>query len=251
MEFGNMTLKEFLKINKNQLGMKKIIDLFLQLLYCVNEIHKANIIHADLKPANFLFVNEQLKLIDFGISKQIKDPSNTTKIIDQTPKGTINYVSPEVLTCNGTDGNKFGRSRDIYSLGCIFYEMIYNVTPVEQYAPISNLTVLCHFTDPIAKYPEDGPKVPDRVKRVINKCLLKDPNKRLKIDELIEYTKKLLEPPKTKAEDINIILTYISEKIDLKDENTRMFISNILANIINEGEPLNIQTIYKRVKSQK
>lgn len=260
MEFGNLSLKEFLKKNKNELEIPQIIDLFLQLLYCVSQIHNANIIHADLKPANFLFVNNRLKLIDFGISKQIEDPSNTTKVIDVNAKGTINYVPPEVLEqdCdsdyygnengggNSCGGKKFGRSRDIYSLGCIFYEMIYNITPIQRFSPLS-IDVLRKFKDPIAIYPKDGPVVPERVKHVINKCLRKNPNERPKIDELIQYTKQLLEPPKTKAEDINLILKYISEKIDLKDESTRMIISKILADIINEGEPLNIHTIYKKV----
>ena len=69
--------------------------LWQQMLQSVDTIHKANIIHADLKPANFLFVRGNLKLIDFGIARTI-DPDDTSVLRD-SGVGTINYISPEAM----------------------------------------------------------------------------------------------------------------------------------------------------------
>ena len=66
-----------------------------QMLTAVQVIHDARIVHGDLKPANFLFVHGQLKLIDFGIASQAGE--DTTNIYRETQIGTVNYMSPEVI----------------------------------------------------------------------------------------------------------------------------------------------------------
>ncbi len=55
--------------------------------------------HGDLKPANFLMVHKELKLIDFGIAKQIES-NDTTNIVRDNAIGTLNYMAPEAFTGN-------------------------------------------------------------------------------------------------------------------------------------------------------
>lgn len=103
-----------------------------QMLNAVHAIHEERIIHGDLKPANFLFVKGALKLIDFGIAKAIQS-DDTTNIYRESQIGTLNYMSPESILDTGTNETgsrmKCGRASDIWSLGCILYQMCYGKTP--------------------------------------------------------------------------------------------------------------------------
>jgi len=61
------------------------------LLQAVQTIHEARIVHSDLKPANFLMVEGQLKLIDFGIAKAIS--SDTTSIARESQVGFVKCIT--------------------------------------------------------------------------------------------------------------------------------------------------------------
>ena len=55
----------------------------------------SGIVHSDLKPANFLFVEGALKLIDFGIANAIQ--GDKTSVVRESQVGTLNYMSPEAI----------------------------------------------------------------------------------------------------------------------------------------------------------
>jgi serine/threonine protein kinase len=69
------------------------------MLEAVQVIHDENVVHTDLKPANFVLVKGRLKLIDFGISKAIAN--DTTNIGRDQQIGTANYMPPEALIDSG------------------------------------------------------------------------------------------------------------------------------------------------------
>lgn len=98
---------------------------FIQMLEAVQVIHEERMVHSDLKPANFVLVKGSLKLIDFGIAKAI--PNDTTNIQRDQQIGTINYMSPEAIedthTLPGKKVHKLGRPSDVWSLGCILYQV--------------------------------------------------------------------------------------------------------------------------------
>jgi serine/threonine protein kinase len=58
-------------------------------------VHDERVVHADLKPANFVLVSGQVKLIDFGIAKACS--RDTTAIFRENVTGTVRYMSPEAL----------------------------------------------------------------------------------------------------------------------------------------------------------
>ncbi len=65
------------------------------MLQAVMAVHEQNVVHTDLKPANFVLVKGRLKIIDFGIAKAIAN--DTVNIHRDQQVGTVNYMSPEAI----------------------------------------------------------------------------------------------------------------------------------------------------------
>ncbi|XVF36854.1 hypothetical protein REPUB_Repub19eG0094300 [Reevesia pubescens] len=163
-----------------------------QILQAVNTIHEERIVHSDLKPANFLLVKGSLKLIDFGIAKAIM--SDTTNIQRDAQVGTLSYMSPEAFMCNESDANgntiKCGRPSDIWSLGCILYQMVYGRTPFAEYKTFwSKFKVITDPNHEITYGPVSNPWLLDLMK----KCLAWDRNDRWRIPQLLKHP--FLVPP--------------------------------------------------------
>lgn len=135
MEHGEIDLSERLSALKGDMDENMLRVIWSQMLKAVNAIHQKRIIHGDLKPANFLFVNGALKLIDFGIAKTISN--DTTNIERDSQIGTVNFMSPEAIQGNTAPNGqrdpegkmKVGRASDIWSLGCILYQIVYSKPP--------------------------------------------------------------------------------------------------------------------------
>ncbi len=158
-----------------------------QMLHAVDTIHRERIVHSDLKPANFLVVEGQLKLIDFGIAKAIQ--ADTTSIARESQVGTLNYMSPEAITggtpatAGGGPATKVGRASDIWSLGCILYQMVYGKTPFAHLPFIQKMHAIIDEKHEIAFPPIANPRLLDVIKR----CLHRHPKQRMTMEELLEH----------------------------------------------------------------
>ncbi|KAG0203966.1 Dual-specificity kinase, spindle pole body (SPB) duplication and spindle checkpoint function [Mortierella sp. GBA30] len=151
MELGEIDLANLLIKQRALPHNLSFIRLYWeQMLEAVQTIHDEKIVHTDLKPANFLLVEGSLKLIDFGIANTIAN--DTTNIHREGQLGTANYMAPESITSNPLSGDrKMGRSSDVWSLGCILYQMVYGKTP---FADITNVfKKLAAITNPGVNIP--------------------------------------------------------------------------------------------------
>ena len=90
-----------------------------QILLGVEYLHRENFVHRDIKGPNILVDSQgNVKLADFGASKQLKELTSYCEGCE-TRTGTPFWMAPEVVR-----GSKYGRKADIYSVGCVVYEMV-------------------------------------------------------------------------------------------------------------------------------
>lgn len=98
-------------------------------------LHKNNIRHKDIKPSNILLSPDGLWITDFGSSKDFTDSLTSTS--ESWERGTLIYYAPEVFSYEDS-----GRSADIFSLGCVFLEMLVALNHMHSLADLTKLRPL-------------------------------------------------------------------------------------------------------------
>lgn len=198
MECGEQDLAQALQRKQ----VRSLRGVWKAMMEAVQVVHEKRVVHGDLKPANFLMVNKELKLIDFGIAKQIES-NDTTNIVRDNAIGTLNYMAPEAFVGNqgtrkGDQGLKLGRQSDIWSLGCILYQMVYGRPPFHAFK--NTIQKMQAITNPnlCVEFPSTGPagSVEKDLIDVMRQTLQRDPSKRPTIPELKRHP--WLVPPKAR-----------------------------------------------------
>jgi NIMA (never in mitosis gene a)-related kinase len=135
----------------------------------VKHVHDRKILHRDLKSQNiFLTKTGIIKLGDFGISRVL----NSTKSKAQSILGTPYYCSPEILK-----SDKYSFKSDIWSLGCILYEMCALQPPF-----IADTMMLVSRKIMIGKYDDIPSSFSSEVSNIIKQILVVDPEQRPNIN---------------------------------------------------------------------
>jgi len=184
MELGERNFKEQMKIYKEnrRLDEHTLKFVWSQMLQCVNVIHKLNIVHADLKPANFVLVNGMIKLIDFGIAAQIVTDENS--VYRKGVQGTLNYISPEAVNTRPEgDGYEIPLKSDVWSLGCMLYALVYGEPPFA-HIERQEKKLLAILHDPI-KFPKQ--KINPMLADVLKRCLTRDISERPTVEQLLRH----------------------------------------------------------------
>ncbi|KAF8764045.1 Dual specificity protein kinase Ttk like protein [Argiope bruennichi] len=205
---------DFAKYISNEAKLKRLSPLMIkfywaQMLEAVADIHKYGIVHSDLKPANFLLVAGNLKLIDFGIATSV--PDDKTSTFRDTQVGTLNYMSPEAITQMSDNEKirfKVGVKSDVWSLGCILYNLVYGVTPFHNFKTL--MQKINAITNP--NYEIEFRPLPDKlIVDVLKKCLKRNPKERASVEELLNhpYLEEESNPKEadfTKSNDLNNVM---------------------------------------------
>ena len=112
------TLRDILKMN-GALSQRDAEQVMLGVLNALEYSHRMGIIHRDIKPGNIMISEQGLvKVMDFGIARALDD-SATTMTQSQGVVGTAQYLSPEQAR-----GEQVDMRSDLYSAGCVLYEML-------------------------------------------------------------------------------------------------------------------------------
>jgi eukaryotic-like serine/threonine-protein kinase len=178
------------RLSKGALPLDQILKIGTEIAQALEKAHQQGIIHRDLKPANIMLTKAGAKLMDFGLAKPeaagVSRAANSLSPSTQTMNiaaltaatspltqkgsivGTFQYIAPEVL-----QGAEADARSDLFSFGCVLYEMI---TGRRAFEGKSQLSV---FTSILEKEPEpigaNQPLVPPMLERVVRACLAKDP----------------------------------------------------------------------------
>lgn len=157
------------------------VDYVLQACAGIAEAHQLGVVHRDLKPSN-LFVTRRsdglplLKVLDFGISKQLTDPGSGQAVATftntRTLMGSPNYMSPEQIR----DARRVDARADIWAMGIILQELITDA-PVfhgESFPGVCAAIV----ADPPMPVRTMRPDVSKELEAIIERCLQKDAQKR-------------------------------------------------------------------------
>ena len=117
------TLRDILR-SGNGFTAERALQVARDVLTALDYSHRNGIVHRDIKPANVMITkNGAIKVMDFGIARAMSDSGNTLTA-SQTVMGTAQYLSPEQAR-----GAEADTRSDIYSLGCLLYEMLTGKPP--------------------------------------------------------------------------------------------------------------------------
>lgn len=193
LEQGGDDLATILKkvsMQKSHIPFYMVFFYWMEMLYAVQQIHSNGVIHSDLKPANFLKAEGGLKLIDFGIASSVQ--LDMTSVFKTTQEGSCNYISPEALnqeSANESAAYKLHYKSDVWSLGCILYQLVYKKTPFQHIHILWKKLAVIMDPNHVIEFPAVD-WVPLKIIDTMKKCLQYQVKLRPSIDDLIEEYEK-------------------------------------------------------------
>ncbi len=235
MEYlSGKTLSKWLE-DKAPLSFNNIIQISKQILYGLKEMHNKDLIHRDLKPDNIMKTEDRIVIMDLGV---VKDFTASTSITGKKFLGTIKYAAPEYLFEEDYD-----QGIDLFSIGLIFYELIFNKTLIKTKYWTKNIVehYFYQYSGPnsyIKLYTDFPERFQENEKKflwILLNCLLENKKNRIRLEDILDALEnKVWE----KLNDWNIKGT---QKVRYQDVD--LILSNFIAikdieNFIGEPVPL-------------
>ena len=186
MEFvEGKTLREI--VNKGErFALNRAVEITEGILIALQYSHKNGIIHRDIKPGNIMITdNSDVKVMDFGIARALADTgatmTSTWNII-----GTAQYLSPEQATGTQADARS-----DLYSVGCLLYELLAGRPPFTGDTPVA--IAYQHVSAPLVPITEIQESLDPALNAFFSIALAKDANERYQsANAMLKDLKKLV-----------------------------------------------------------
>lgn len=156
---------------EGRLPERDALELFVMITDALSCLHENGVFHRDLKPSNILIgSNDQkqlsLRLIDFNLSKTSQDIQSKTIVQGRTVVGTPAYMSPDQVA-----GQKYDSRSEVYSMGCLMYEVITGRPPFLGDTALDVLNK--HANEKLTTPQQLAPELSDRLNDIIERCLSK------------------------------------------------------------------------------
>ncbi|MQA86249.1 MAG: Stk1 family PASTA domain-containing Ser/Thr kinase [Streptosporangiales bacterium] len=164
------TLRDLLHDDRRLLP-ERALEMVDGILRALDYSHRGGIVHRDIKPANVMLTRTgEVKVMDFGIARALTDASAT---MTQTAQviGTAQYLSPEQAR-----GERVDSRSDIYSTGCVLYELLTGQPPFTGDSPVA-IAYQHVREDPVPPSQLD-PEMPSYADAIVLKAMAKDPDER-------------------------------------------------------------------------
>jgi serine/threonine protein kinase len=169
------------KLKRQRPELREALAIAAQVADALNDAHARGIIHRDIKPENIMLTTRgQVKVLDFGLAKTLRDPgilesdaqTGSMLSIPGMVMGTAPYMSPEQVRGEELDGRS-----DIFSFGTLLYEMLSGRRPFEAKSTAEVISAILTVEPPPISHSDLGP-IGSGEERLIRKCLEKNAGRR-------------------------------------------------------------------------
>lgn len=164
------TLRDLLRENRALLP-DKALEITDGILRALDYSHRGGIVHRDIKPANVMLTRQhEVKVMDFGIARAMADTAST---MTQTAQviGTAQYLSPEQAR-----GERVDARSDIYSTGCVLYELLTGKPPFTGDSPVA--IAYQHVREEPVPPSQVDPQIPQWADAIVLKAMAKEADHR-------------------------------------------------------------------------
>ncbi|HSK31799.1 MAG TPA: protein kinase [Candidatus Limnocylindria bacterium] len=172
-------------LREGPIEIRRALRMAVQIAEGLAAAHRAGVIHRDVKPENVMVVGreEDIKLMDFGISR-LRDTGGASRLTRSgTIMGTPAYMAPEQI-----EGGEVSERTDIYAFGIVLYEMLSGAVPFQAKTP--GAILVKHLQETAAPLRKIRREVPALVERVVAQALEKDALRRpSSMQEVVEALK--------------------------------------------------------------
>ncbi|MGY1886973.1 Stk1 family PASTA domain-containing Ser/Thr kinase [Blastococcus sp. SYSU DS0753] len=164
------TLRDVLR-REGRLPIERAMSLAADISGALDFSHRNGIVHRDVKPGNVMITPQgTVKVMDFGIARAVSD-SAATMTSTAAVIGTAQYLSPEQARGEGVDARS-----DVYSLGCLLYELVTGAPPFTGDSPVS--VAYQHVREDPRLPSSINPDVPPELDAILLKAMSKNPANR-------------------------------------------------------------------------